>query len=129
MSHHRETITAEGLPPAGAYSHAARGGGLIFCSGQVPRDPDTNELLTGDIGEQVRRCLENLRVVATAAGAGLEDAVRMTIYLTDMTRFAEVDAAYAAFFPGDPPARTTIGVAALPVGAEVEIDAILAVPD
>jgi 2-iminobutanoate/2-iminopropanoate deaminase len=130
MSHHRETITAPGAAPAvGPYSHAVRAAGLIFLSGQTPVDPSTNQLVGGSIGDQARQCLQNLAAVAGAGGASLEDAVRMTIYLTDMSVFAEVNEAYGTFFPGDPPARTTIGVAALPLGANVEIDAILAVPD
>ena|SRR3712207_4213866 len=130
MSHHRETIIAPGAPAAvGPYSHAVRSNGLLFCSGQTPLDPETNQLVAGSPGEQAQRCLENLRAVAAAGGASLEDAVRMTIYVTDMAMFAEVNEAYAGFFPSGPPARTTIGVASLPLGAQVEIDAILALPD
>ena len=83
----------------------------------------------GSAGDQTRRCLENLAVVCAAAGARLDDAVRLTVYVTDMARFPEVNEAYAAFFPADPPARVTIGAAALPLGADVEIDAIVAVAD
>jgi len=128
MSHHRETITAEEAPKAaGPYSHAVVCGGLVFCSGQTPIDPATGELVDGDIGEQAARCLENLSVVATAGGAQLADAVRIGVYVTDMGTFAQVNEAYAAFFAqGDPPARTTIGVASLPLGAQVEMDAIVA---
>jgi 2-iminobutanoate/2-iminopropanoate deaminase len=130
MSHHRETVTAPGAPQAaGPYSHAVRAGGLLFLSGQTPLDPETNELVGGSIGDQARRCLENLAAVAEAGGASLADAVRVAVYVTDMSVFAEVNEAYAAFFPADPPARTTIGVAALPLGAQVEMDAILAMPD
>jgi 2-iminobutanoate/2-iminopropanoate deaminase len=130
MTHHREPVTASGAPKAaGPYSHAVKGAGLIFLSGQTPLDPATGQLAEGGIGEQTRRCLDNLAVVAAAAGASLEDAVRMTIYVTDMSVFSDVNEAYGTYFPSDPPARTTIGVAALPLGAEVEIDAILAQPD
>src|SRR3954454_17614947 len=130
MSHHRETVTAVGAPKAaGPYSHAVRAGGLIFLSGQTPVDPDTGSLVEGDIGAQTRRCLDNLAVVAAAAGASLEDAVRCGIYVTDMGTFAEVNEAYGSYFPSDPPARATVGVAALPLGAQVEIEAILALPD
>jgi 2-iminobutanoate/2-iminopropanoate deaminase len=130
MSHHRETVTASGGPKAaGPYSHAVKGAGLIFLSGQTPIDPSTGQLVEGSIGDQTRRCLDNLAVVAAAAGASLEDAVRMTIYVTDISVFKDVNEAYGSYFPSDPPARTTIGVAALPLGAEVEIDAILAQPD
>jgi 2-iminobutanoate/2-iminopropanoate deaminase len=131
MSHHRETVTAVGAPDAvGPYTHAVKAGGLIFCSGQIPLNPDTGDLAGDSPGEQARRCLENLSIVAAAAGASLgEDAVKLTVYLTDMKAFAEVNEVYGEFFEGDPPARVAFGVAALPKGAQVEIDAILAVPD
>ena len=131
MSHHRETVTAVGAPDAvGPYTHAVRAGGLIFCSGQIPLDPDSGDLVGDTPGEQARRCLENLSIVAAAAGASLgEDAVKLTVYLTDMAAFAEVNEVYGSFFETDPPARVAFGVAALPKGAQVEIDAILAVPD
>ena len=130
MSHHRETVTAVGAPQAvGPYSHAVKSSGLIFLSGQTPVDPDSRSLVEGDIGAQTRRCLENLSVVAAAAGASLDDAVRCAIYVTDISVFKAVNEAYGSYFGDAPPARTTIGVASLPLGAEVEIDAILAVPD
>jgi 2-iminobutanoate/2-iminopropanoate deaminase len=103
--------------------------GLIFLSGQTPTDPATGELVEGSIGDQTRRCLDNLAVVAAAAGAQLADAVRCGIYVTDISTFKDVNEAYGAYFESEPPARSTIGVAALPLGAQVEIDAILAVPD
>jgi 2-iminobutanoate/2-iminopropanoate deaminase len=130
MSHHREVVSALGAPDAvGPYSHAVKSGGLLFCSGQVPLDPGTGKLVEGSIGDQTRRCLENLAVVAAAAGASLEDAVRMGIYVTDMSSFGEVNEAYATFFGDGPPARSTVGVAALPLGARVEIDAVIALPE
>ena len=130
MSHHRENVTALGAPAAvGPYSHAVRSGGLLFCSGQTPLDPETGKLVDGSIGDQTKRCLENLGVVCAAAGAQLTDAVRCGIFVTDMSTFAEVNEAYASFFASEPPARTTIGVASLPLGAAVEIDAIVALPD
>jgi len=130
MSHHRQTITASGAPDAvGPYQHAVVSNGLVFCSGQVPLDPNTGKLVEGSIGDQTRQCLENLSVVAAAAGAQLSDAVRMGIYVTDMGTFKDVNEAYGAYFESDPPARSTVGVAALPVGAQVEIDAVIALPD
>ena len=130
MSHHRETVTAAGAPEAaGPYSHAVKSGGLVFLSGQVPLDPDTGSLVEGGVGEQTSRCLDNLAVVAAAAGASLADAVRCGIYVTDISTFKQVNEAYAGYFAGEPPARTTIGVVSLPLGADVEIDAILALPD
>jgi 2-iminobutanoate/2-iminopropanoate deaminase len=127
MSVERQPITAENAPAAvGPYSHAVRSGSLLFLSGQTPLDPGTGKLVEGDIGEHTRQCLRNLQAVCDAAGASLGDAVRCGIYVTDMATFGEVNAAYAEFFPSDPPARSTIGVASLPVGAQVEIDAIVA---
>jgi 2-iminobutanoate/2-iminopropanoate deaminase len=130
MSHHRETVHAEGAPAAaGPYSHGVISNGLIFLSGQTPVDPATGALVEGSIGDQTRRCLDNLAVVAAAAGARLADAVRVGIYVTDISTFKDVNEAYGAYFETDPPARSTIGVAALPLGAHVEIDMVLAVPD
>ena len=129
MSAHREPVTALGAPAAiGPYSHAVRAGGLLFCSGQIGVDPETGELVGSTPGEQATRCLENLAAVCAAAGAGLVDAVRVTVYLTDMGAFGEVNEAYERFFPSDPPARVAIGVASLPKGAQVEIDAVVALP-
>lgn len=130
MSQHREPVTAIGAPAAvGPYSHAVRAGGLLFCSGQIALDPDTDQLVGETPGEQATRCLQNLQAVCAAAGGTLEDAVRCTLYLTDLAgAFAEVNEAYAAFFAADPPARVAVGVAALPKGAQVEIDAIVALP-
>jgi 2-iminobutanoate/2-iminopropanoate deaminase len=130
MSHHRETVTADGAPKAaGPYSHAVKSNGLIFISGQVHLDPGTGELLKGSPGDLARRCLDNLTIVAEAAGAQLKDAVRIAVYVTDVGQFAEMNEAYASYFESDPPARTTIGVGALPGGAQIEMDAIVALPD
>jgi 2-iminobutanoate/2-iminopropanoate deaminase len=130
MSHHREVVSALGAPGAvGPYSHAVKSAGLLFCSGQVPLDPGTGKLIEGSIGDQTRRCLENLQVVAAAGGASLRDAVRMGIYVTDMSTFAEVNEAYGEFFEDVPPARSTVGVTSLPLGARVEIDAVIALPE
>jgi 2-iminobutanoate/2-iminopropanoate deaminase len=130
VSHHREVVTALGAPAAlGPYSHAVRAGGLLFCSGQIPLDPDSGELVGDAAGEQARRCLENLSIVCAAAGTELAEAVRVTVYLTDLSAFGEVNDVYAEFFDGDPPARVTIGVASLPRGAQVEIVAVVALPD
>ncbi len=130
MSHHRKAVTATGAPEAaGPYSHAVVSNGLVFLSGQTPIDPATGTLLEGSVGEQAARCLANLSIVCAAAGARLQDAVRIGIYVTDMATFKEVNEAYAGFFDDTPPARSTIGVAALPLGAHVEIDAVVALPD
>jgi 2-iminobutanoate/2-iminopropanoate deaminase len=127
MSADRQPITAPDAPAAvGPYSHAVRSGGFLFLSGQTPLDPATGALVDGDVGEQTRQCLRNLEAVCAAAGASLRDAVRCGIFVTDMGTFAAVNTAYAEFFSETPPARSTVGVAALPVGAQVEIDAIVA---
>jgi 2-iminobutanoate/2-iminopropanoate deaminase len=130
MSADRQPITAPDAPAAvGPYSHAVRSDGFLFLSGQTPLDPATGALVAGDVGEQTRQCLRNLEAVCTAAGASLRNAVRCGIFVTDMGTFGEVNTAYAEFFPDAPPARSTVGVAALPVGAQVEIDAIVALGD
>jgi 2-iminobutanoate/2-iminopropanoate deaminase len=127
LSANREPVTASDAPEAvGPYVHAMRTGDLLFCSGQIPLDPRTGDLVDGDAAEQAGRCLENLAAVCGAAGASLGDAVRLTIYLTDMSAFAAVNEVYSSFFESDPPARVAIGVAALPRGAKVEIDAVVA---
>jgi 2-iminobutanoate/2-iminopropanoate deaminase len=130
LSGTREPVTAPDAPDAvGPYVHAVRASGeLLFCSGQIPLDPRTGELIAGGVADQTGRCLENLAAVCAAAGTSLGNAVRMTIYVTDMTKFADVNEVYGSFFEKDPPARVTIGVAALPKGAQVEIDAVVALP-
>ena len=129
MSHRQPVMAPDAPQPAGPYSHAVRSGGLLFCSGQVPIDPATGSLVDGPIGDQARQCLENLKLVCAQAGAQLSDAIRMSIYVTDISQFADVNEAYGTYFDADPPARTTIGVAALPGGARIEMDAIVALPD
>lgn len=127
MALQRDTVHAPGAPPAiGPYSHAVAAGELLFCSGQIPFDPGTGEIVGATPAEQARRCLENLRAVCEAAGTTLDRALRLTIYMTDLAAFAEVNDVYGSFFAEDPPARVTVGVAQLPRGAQVEIDAIVA---
>jgi 2-iminobutanoate/2-iminopropanoate deaminase len=127
MSNDRRTIDADAAPAAvGPYSHAVQAGGLLFCSGQIPLDPATGEIVGDTPADQARRCLANLQIVCKAAGTTLADAVRCTVYMTDLSAFAEVNEVYAEFFPSDPPARAAVGVTALPKGALVEIDAIVA---
>jgi 2-iminobutanoate/2-iminopropanoate deaminase len=102
-------------------------GELLFCSGQIPLEPGTGELVKGTVADQARRCLENLQAVCGAAGASLSEAVRLTVYMTDLSDFEAVNEVYGSFFANDPPARVAVEVAALPRGAEVEIDAIVLV--
>lgn len=124
----RMPVSTDNAPAAiGPYSQAIRTGSLLFCSGQVPLDPSTQEIVKEDVEGQARRCLENLSAVCEAAGASLSQAVRCTVYLTDMNDFARVNEVYGEFFGADaPPARVAIGVAALPKGADIEVDAIVA---
>ncbi len=119
-------------PVAGApYSQAieAGRGRLLFVSGQVPVDPATGTLVDGDIAAQSRRVLANVRAVLEAGGGGLQDVVKTTVYMTDLAEFGTMNEVYAEAFAGHAPARATVQVAALPLGARVEIDAIAVVPD
>lgn len=121
----KTVITTTEAPEAiGPYSQAAAANGFVYCSGQIPLDPVSGELVGGSIGDQTRRCVQNLEAVLTAAGSGLDRIVKTTIYVTDMGNFAEVNEAYGSFFTSDPPARATVGVASLPKGAEVEIECV-----
>jgi 2-iminobutanoate/2-iminopropanoate deaminase len=131
VTHHRHPVSADEAPAAiGPYSHGVISNGLLFCSGQVPLDPATGELIDGGVGDQTRRCLDNLTAVCSAAGAKLTDAVRLTVYAADLAGdWADINEAYGSYFESDPPARVAIGVAALPKGARVEIDAVVALPD
>jgi 2-iminobutanoate/2-iminopropanoate deaminase len=120
----RRAIETDQAPaPIGPYSQAIAAGGVLYCSGQVPLDPGTGELVQGGIAEQASRCLASLDAVCRAGGARLEDAARIGIYLTDMSQFPKVNEVYATFFTEPFPVRTTVGVAALPKGALVEMDA------
>ena len=121
-----KSVCSEDAPaPVGPYSQAVVRDGLVFVSGQIPLDPATGHLVTGDIETQVRRVLENLRAVLRAAGSELGRVLRTTIYLTDLDDFQRVNAVYAEFFADEPqPARSTVQVAALPLGARVEVDCI-----
>jgi 2-iminobutanoate/2-iminopropanoate deaminase len=124
----RQAVSTDSAPAAiGPYSQGLRVGDLLFCSGQVALDPSSGELVKDDIEGQARRCLRNLEAICEAAGAPLSNAVRCTVYLTDIGDFARVNEVYAEFFTeGDPPARVAVAAAALPKGADVEIDAIVA---
>src|ERR1039457_2148823 len=106
MTDSREIVQAPAAPAAiGPYSHAVSAGGLLFCSGQIPLDPATGELVGQTSAEQARRCLENLSAVCDAAGTTLGRALRMTVYMTDLAAFAAVNEVYGSFFAEDPPAR------------------------
>lgn len=124
----REPVHTPEAPAAiGPYSQAVLYGDVVYCSGQIPLDAASGELMSVTLGEETTRCLENLEAVCRAAGTTLARALRLTVYTTQLEEFAEINEAYALFFPQDPPARAAVGVAALPKDARVEVDAIVAV--
>ena len=123
----RQTIHSDHAPKAiGPYSQAVRSGNLLFFSGQTPIDPATGKLVEGDVAAQARRVFANLEAVCTAAGASFDQVVRVGIYLTDLSNFAAVNGVMKEYFHEPFPARSTIGVASLPMSAQVEVDMILA---
>ncbi len=123
----RNAVHTESAPAAiGPYSQAVRHGATLYCSGQIPLDPATMELIEGDVSAQARRVFENLRAVCAAADAGLDRIVRLCIYLTDLGDFAAVNAVMTEYFQTPYPARSTIEVSALPRGARIEVDAVVA---
>ena len=122
----KQAIHTEQAPAAiGPYSQAVRHGDIVFLSGQIPLDPATMQLVTGDISEQVQSVFRNLRAVCEAAGGGLDGIVKLNVYLTDLGNFATVNAIMQTYFAEPYPARAAVGVAALPLGAEVEMEAVL----
>jgi reactive intermediate/imine deaminase len=118
--------TADAPQAIGTYSQAVRAGSTVYLSGQIPLDPKSGELVTGDMEAQVRRVFDNLRAVAIASGGNLSHVVKLNVFLTDLAHFALVNRVMAEYFEQPYPARAAIGVAALPRGAAVEMDAILA---
>jgi reactive intermediate/imine deaminase len=126
---HYEIINTPLAPQAiGAYSQAVKTGNTVYLSGQIPLIPQTMTLNTGDMAAQIRQVFDNLRAVAQAAGGELAHVVKLTIYLTDLNNFALVNEVMAEYFQPPYPARASIGVAALPKGVPIEIDAILVLP-
>lgn len=122
----KQIIHTDNAPAAiGTYSQAVRAAGAVYLSGQIPLDPATGQLVGGDIRAQIHQVFRNLAAVAHAAGLGLDSAVKVNIFLTDLANFAPVNEIMAEYFPQPYPARAAIGVAALPRGAAVEADAIL----
>lgn len=120
-----EIITSEAAPPAvGPYSHAVRVGHLIFCSGQIPIDPATKEIASGGIHEQTEQVLKNIQAVLAKANLTLSNVVKATVFLTDLKDFAVVNGLYASAFGDHKPARSTLQVAALPLGSRIEIEVI-----
>ena len=122
----RKTISTANAPEAiGTYSQAVKHGDVVYLSGQIPLDPESMEMVTGDIGNQIHRVFKNLRAVCKAAGGGLDDIVKLNVVLTDLDHVAAVNRIMAEYFSEPYPARAAVGVAALPRGAEVEMDAVL----
>jgi len=125
----RDVITTNDAPKAiGPYSQAIRvtGGTTIYCSGQIPLDPATGEMVQGDVAAQTVRVMENLKAVLAAAGAGFEHVVRCNIFLADMNDFGKVNEVYGRYFTSNPPSRATVQVARLPRDSRVEIDCVAA---
>jgi 2-iminobutanoate/2-iminopropanoate deaminase len=119
------SVSSEKAPKAlGPYSQAIVTGDLVFCAGQVGLDPATGSVVSGDIKDQTRRCLDNLAAVLEAAGSSLDRVTKTTVFLTDLAEFTAMNEAYAERFGGHKPARSTIGIAALPRGARIEIECI-----
>lgn len=118
--------TADAPQAIGTYSQAVRAGSTVYLSGQIPLDPKTGEIVAGDMEAQVRRVFDNLRAVAIASGGDLSHVVKVNVFLTDLAHFALVNRVMAEYFQQPYPARAAVGVAALPRGAAVEMDAILA---
>jgi len=122
----KTTIHTDKAPQAiGTYSQAVNHQGTVFISGQIPLDPETMEMVTGGIDAQIHRVFKNLSAICTAAGGSLDDIVKLTVFLTDMVNFPQVNAIMEQYFTAPYPARAAIGVAALPKDSEVEMDAIL----
>ena len=123
----KQIVSTDRAPKAiGTYSQGVRVGNFVFISGQIPLDPMTMEMVTGDMEAHIRRVFDNLQAVAQASGAGLADTVKLTVFLTDLVHFPLVNQVMADYFQPPYPARAAVGVAALPRGALVEMDAILA---
>jgi reactive intermediate/imine deaminase len=122
----KQAIGSKSAPAAiGTYSQAIRTGNLVFLSGQIPLDPATMEIVSGDFEARARRVFDNLKAVAEAAGGSLDDIVKVNVYLTDLSNFATVNTVMADYFSQPYPARAAVGVASLPKGADVEAEAVL----
>ncbi|MEP7242890.1 MAG: RidA family protein [Gammaproteobacteria bacterium] len=122
----RKIISTDRAPKAiGPYSQAVRAGDTVYLSGQIPLDPGTMELVTGDIDKEIRRVFENLKAVAEAAGGSLAQAVKVNVFLTDLANFSKVNEVMAAYIAEPYPARAAVGVSQLPRGARVEIECVL----
>jgi reactive intermediate/imine deaminase len=122
----RQTIHTADAPKAiGTYSQAVRAGNTVYVSGQIPLDPATGQLISGDIELEIRRVFDNLKAIAIAAGGSLADVVKVNVFLTDLSHFAKLNEVMAGYFKEPYPARAALGVASLPRGARVEVECIL----
>lgn len=124
MAHKHVIKPAKSAPAVGPYNHAIRTGDLLFCAGQIPIDPATGDLVKGDVKAQTQRVLENVKAILDDQKLSFENVVKSTVFLTNLADFAAMNEVYAKFFTSDFPARSTIQVAALPKGANVEIEVI-----
>lgn len=121
----KQEVKTDKAPGAiGPYSQAVKAGGMVFVSGQIPLDPESGELVSGDIQAVTRQVLENLQAILQEAGCGLDQVVKVTVFLQDMADFQQVNEVYGEFFQQNPPARACIQVAGLPKGASVEMEAM-----
>jgi 2-iminobutanoate/2-iminopropanoate deaminase len=115
---------AKAAPAVGPYSHGVRAGDLLFCAGQIPVLPESGQLIAGDIRAQTERVLENIKILLQDQGLTLDNVVKTTVFMTDLADFSAMNDVYARFFTRNPPARSTVQVAALPRGAQIEIEII-----
>ena len=121
----KEAVYTDRAPrPVGPYSQGILSGELLFISGQIPLDPETGKLVNGSFEDKVRRVMENIKAIVEAAGGSMDDIVKVTVYLRDITRFSEFNKVYSEYFKGVPPARVVVEVSNLPLGAELEVEAI-----
>jgi len=126
MTMKKVILTNSAPAPIGPYSQAIEVGNLLFCSGQIPLDPATNQVLTGDVKAQAELAMKNIEAVLKAGGLTFKNVVKTTIFLTNMGDFQSVNEVYGRYFPEQPPARSTVAVAGLPKGVNVEIEVIAA---
>jgi len=125
----KKVVQTEKAPKAiGPYSQAIQTGNLLFLSGQIPIDPKTGQLITGDIGRQTKQVLENIKAILESQGLGMDDVVKVTIFLKDMGNFSQVNEVYATYFTSAPPARSTVEVGRLPRDVGIEVEAIALTP-
>jgi len=121
----REAVFTDKAPrPVGPYSQAVKAGNLLFVSGQIPLDPKTGELVRGDFRSAVERVMDNIKAIVEAAGATMDDIVKVTVYIRDISKFGEFNEVYSRYFRGPPPARVVVEVSGLPLNADVEVEAI-----